>query len=432
MAAETASNDKTLVKNLSASSCSTQDSDDASTGAESPAETEKESEEEEGAQRSQLRQRRCKGDADSASPWAESQKKHKVQEVRSLRQRLAAAALWLLHVTIFTNCMVATALVLSLRWVLSFFVSGAQAVQKLHRPEARVSWKKLTEAEDPVKLAREILPVPPPLPVPEKEGFTITFAPCANLMIYTGGVACCLKRCPNYAEVAPKLRFHGNSCGAFVASVMAADVDMLEMLPEMLSWTDRFRGRLWGLVGAYSASITAIVWRIFSKPECFEQARRRLSIGVTTFSPMPGVLSVGNFETAEELVTTLLGSCYIPVAFEVPQWCAKHGPLWDGGIFDFACQGDVVISPYESVTPEVYPKEAYPKCFSFFPPHEADAVSLFEDGYMDCLRWLQNGAPSRKAEREEIMSSLTHSCGNIGPLLAEGKRFLLELLRGSA
>lgn len=171
---------------------------------------------------------------------------------------------------------------------------------------------------------------------------------------------------------------------------------ILFFLKEMLSWTQRFRSRLWGLIGAYSASITEIVghlvnvshgtsidigeknlwtvgnlvvrfwypslvlvefmslpeiiahrdackrseiivviaivftffsishhhhqnhhfflkfipphgtttaqmswscqylssqvWRIFSRPDCFENAKSRLSIGVTTFTPLPGCL----------------------------------------------------------------------------------------------------------------------------------------------
>lgn len=345
--------------------------------------------------------------------------------------RVASAALWCFHITIFSTCIVWTWLILGFRWVLSLFVAGSPSTRKLHRTKAKLSWERLNAAKDPVRLASELLPVPPPFPAPSSDDFTITFGPCANLMIYTGGVACCLKRCPNYAEVAPKLRFSGNSCGAFVAAVMAADVDMIEMLPEMLSWTERYRGRLWGLVGAYSASIASIVWSIFSKPKCFETARNRLNIGITAFTPLPGKIAVSDFNCPEELVTTLLGSCYIPVAFEEPQWSSKYGPLWDGAIFDFTSQGDVVVSPFEGSFPDVGPQDAYPKSFSFFPPHEADAISLFEDGYMDCLRWLQNGAPSRKSEREAAAPcGAAGTSGSIRPLIAEGKRFLLEMIRG--
>jgi len=311
-------------------------------------------------------------------------------------------------------------------------MDGKPSTQKLSRPSARLSWETLSNAKDPVALVEQVLPTPPDFPMPDKEDFTITFGPCANLMIYTGGVACCLRRCPNYKDVAPQLRFHGASCGAFIAAVMAADVELVEMLPEMISWTRRFKGRLWGLVGAYSSSITAIVWRVFSSPEACQQACRCLSIGVTAFSPLPTGLILDSFSTASELVTAVLGSCYIPIAFEVAQWSPTLGPLWDGGLFDFASQGDLVVSPYESVLPDVYPQEAYPKCFSFFPPHEADAVALFEDGYMDCLRWLQEGAPMRPSVRQETFGtgSGDSSIKQLQPLLLEGKRLLLELLRG--
>ncbi|CAJ1361983.1 unnamed protein product [Effrenium voratum] len=324
----------------------------------------------------------------------------------------------LFHAAIYYGCIILTAVVLSFRRLLALFMEGAPATQKLSRPNAKLSWEKLTATDDPVRLAREVLPEPPNFPMPDKEDFTITFGPCANLMIYTGGVACCLQRCPNFEKVKPKLRFHGNSCGAFVASVMAADVEMLEMLPEMISWTKRFKYRLWGLVGAYSASITAIVWRIFSREENFRRSKDRLSVGVTTWEPVPGRRCIDSFSNVQELVTAVLGSCYIPVAFEVPQWSQEHGPFWDGGIFEFASQGDVVASPYENVLPDVGPETPYPKCFSFFPPHEADAVSLFEDGYMDCLRWLQKGAPSNTTARQETFGCEEQS-RTIQPLLLE-------------
>lgn len=36
--------------------------------------------------------------------------------------------------------------------------------------------------------------------------------------------------------------------------------------------------------------LSSQVWRIFSRPDCFENAKSRLSIGVTTFTPLPGCL----------------------------------------------------------------------------------------------------------------------------------------------
>lgn len=332
-----------------------------------------------------------------------------------------------LHLSIYAACIIATRVVLSVRALLACVFSGARTTPVLQREGARLSWEALSTSPDPCKVAKEVLPVPPPLPTPPEGGMTISFGPCANLMIYTGGVAACLQRCPNYAEVAPHLRFYGVSCGAFIASTMAADCDILEMLPEMLSWTAKFQGRLWGLIGAYSESITSIVWGVFSDPTRFERARGRLGFGVTAFQPHPERVAVYDFATASDLVTTLLGSCYIPVAFEMPQWSPTMGPLWDGGILEFATQGDIVVSPYESTVPEIFPRVPYPRRFTFFPPHESDAVQLFEDGYMDCLRWLQAGAPLRHEERQQVVGSGS----GIRPLLVEGKRFLAAILWGS-
>jgi len=339
---------------------------------------------------------------------------------------LGRATLRLFHLMLYIACRILTWIILSARTFAARFLSGRPPKPLLHRPDARLSWEMLTSAADPYEAAKRALPVPPRFPTPPEEGMTISFGPCANLMIYTGGIAACLQQCPNYAEVAPKLRFYGVSCGAFLASMMAADQDILMQLPEMLSWTAKYRGRLWGLVGAYSASIKAIVWDVFSDPSRFERADGRLGIGVTAFTPKPERVAVHRFESADELVTTLMGSCYIPVAFEEPQWASRLGPLWDGGILEFATQGDFVASPYEDTLPDVHPRQPYPRSFTFFPPHETDAVKLFEDGYMDCLRWLEAGGQSRFEEREAI----TATGSGLKPLIMEAKRFLRDIVLG--
>jgi len=341
------------------------------------------------------------------------------------KSRPGRFALRLLHALIFAGCIAATHLVLGVRSFLARFVGGTRRAPQLRRPAARLSWETLESASDPREAARAALPAPPPLPTPPPGGLQISFGPCANLMIYTGGVACCLQRCPNYAEVSPHLRFYGVSCGAFIASCMAADCDLLSMLPEMIAWTKKFQNRLWGLIGAYSESISAIVWDIFSDPSRFERATGRLGIGVTLFCPQPERVVLRDFESAADLATTLLGSCYIPVAFETPQWSDTMGPLWDGGILEFATQGDIVVSPFANVLPDVVPDAPYPRSFTFFPPHECDAVRLFEDGYMDCLRWLEAGAPSKRQAREQLVGA---TGSGVWPLLTEARAFLYDIL----
>mmetsp|Transcript_120566 Transcript_120566/g.336393 ORF Transcript_120566/g.336393 Transcript_120566/m.336393 type:complete len:438 (-) Transcript_120566:116-1429(-) len=340
--------------------------------------------------------------------------------------RIASAALWLLHRFILTACIVSTRTLLAVRSLLACFVSGTPPHRQLHRPKARLSWELLNNAPDPAEAVKNALPAPPDFPEPPPDGITISFGPCANLMLYLGGVAACLQRCPNYAAVAPRLRFYGASCGAFVAASMAADCDILAMVPDMVSWTARYRGRLWGMIGAYSASIAAIARGLFTDVGRFARTRGRLGISVTAFQPGPTQVKVCDFASAEDLICCLLGSCYIPVAFEEPQWSSSLGPLWDGAILEFATQGDVVVSPYEACLPDVVPAEPYPRSFTLFPPHERDAVQIFEDGYMDCLRWLQAGAPTHCAERQEMSSTSS----GFKPLLDESWRFLSDLVKG--
>lgn len=342
---------------------------------------------------------------------------------------LTRLAIRMVQPTLYFGCIALTRMVLGARSFFALFLRGSLTRPELHRPTARLTYQALATAKDPVAHARAALPVPPPFPAPPPDGLQVSFGPCANLMIWNGGVAACLQNCPNYAEVFPQLRFYGVSCGAFVASTMAANEPMLNHLPMLLAWTEKFQGRLWGLIGAYSESISAIVRGMLLKPGAFENARNRLGIPVTAFLPMPQRVRVENFSTVEDLIGTLLGSCYIPVAFETPQWSASLGPLWDGAIFEFAAQGDIVASPYANTLPDIMPERPYPAHFSFFPPHGDDVVRIFEDGYMDCLRWLEAGCPTRAAARE---AAFGNEEGGLGPMLREAKCFLKRIMWGES
>jgi len=338
-------------------------------------------------------------------------------------------ALLAFRAAVYLWFVVLTVAVLSIRSSLAFVFSGKPADVVLERPGRLLSPEILDGAEDLAEAVRQRLPVPPPLPELPEEGITISFGPCANLMIYIGGVAACLQRCPNYKESKPRLRFYGCSCGAVIASMMAGDIDMLGQVAAMWAWTDRFQCRLWGLIGAYSSSIAPILRQQYANPEKFDAARSRLAVGATALNPVPEHVVEQDFETPEELVSAVLGSCYIPVAFEEPQWSRRNGPLLDGGILGFQVKGDVVVSPYRENLPDIGPEVPHPRSLVFFPPNRADAVALLEDGYNDCLAWLAAGAPmtmkdTREAEFQDV--------AGIGPLVAESWRFFREVACGKA
>lgn len=331
---------------------------------------------------------------------------------------------------IFISMRFSSSLYLMVHRAASKFFSGTPAPPVLERPRKRLTSDMMDSSPNMASLVAKTLPTPPAFPedrIPN-EGLTITFGPCANLMIYLGGVCYCLQRMPNYKRVAPRFRFYGVSCGAIMASMMAADVDMSDQIASMWSWTEKFKNRLWGLIGAYSASVAPIIQKIFSDPEHFERARTRLSVGVTAFTPAPRHVVVGDFDSPKELVSSVLGSCYIPIAFESPQWTQQLGPVWDGGIMGFAVDGDVVVSPYPHSLPDIGPEEAHPRSLVFFPPHKSDALCLFEDGFNDCCRWLAAGAPTRQELRRQ---QLTMQAG-LGPLLMEARRFFTDVVLGKS
>lgn len=227
-----------------------------------------------------------------------------------------------LHTSIFLLMWVSTSIYLMIHKVMSRVIAGSRALPVLERPRKRLTSDMFDSTRDLAGTVAKALPTPPPFPESQlpPDGLVITFGPCANLMIYLGGVCYCLQRMPNYKEVAPRLRFYGVSCGAIMAAMMAADVDMSDQIASMWAWTDKFQDRLWGLVGAYSSSVAPIIKNIFADPRRFESARSRLSVGVTAFTPAPKHIIVGDFESPKELTSAVLGSCYIPIAFEDPQW----------------------------------------------------------------------------------------------------------------
>lgn len=214
-----------------------------------------------------------------------------------------------------------------------------------------------------------------------------------------------------------------------MAAMMAADVDMMSQIPAFWDWTARFKKRLWGLVGAYSASIAPLIRDIFDDPQRFEQAKNKLAVGATVLTPTPQHAVISSFDTPQELASCILGSCYIPVAFEEPQWSSQYGLLLDGGICGFQVNGDVVVSPYEHNIPDIGPEEPHPRSLVFFAPHESDATSLLEDGYNDCMAWLEAGGKmERRFTRDETFANLS----GFDTLAAEGLRFMSEVFHGHA
>lgn len=256
---------------------------------------------------------------------------------------------------------------------------------------------------------------------------TLAFAPCSNLCIYVFGVAACLRRATNFAEVEPHLRYHGVSSGALVAVSMAMGKDLQALFEECVGLLGILNVRRGGWIGAYSRTIRQIVHSSASgksNEEIHEAtAEGRVSLGVTVLDPLPTQHQITNCASSKELEDAVLASCYIPVVWEQTIWLKDLGLCIDGGASGFLLDGDVVISPYHSNVPDVGPIDEYPRQLVFQPVDARDMVRLFEDGYQDCVRWVEGGCRSQRSVRQaklQISSS-------VGALLREGMDTFLEV-----
>lgn len=275
------------------------------------------------------------------------------------------------------------------------------------------------------------LPAVPPIPSHIR---TVAIAGCANLAMYTFGAAYALQRAPNYATRLAEggLVASGGSSGAFVAAPLAMGIDCARMLRLCHAAFARHRRRFGGCVGIYSQSVRGVLAQAIAEADDgpLEKLRLggRLLVSVTRFAPQPVHAVVSSFADTEEVLDAVLASCYIPIAYESPVVVRGLGFCIDGCALSFLPTADAVISPYHCHTAEVSPGEQYPHAMVFNLLHGSDILRLFEDGYLDTVRWLEGGGASRDAERRAKVSG--KRCASTRALVAEGVRVALDLVGG--
>ena len=288
----------------------------------------------------------------------------------------------------------------------------------------------------------ERLPVVPPIPPHIR---TVAIAGCANLAMYTFGAAYALQRAPNYAErlAEGSLVASGGSSGAFVAAPLAMGIDCGRVMLRLCHTAFvRHRRRFGGCVGIFSQSVRGIL------AQGLAEARRRgddplaklapgdmpgdtpgdrLRVSVTRFAPQPEHVVVSGFASEAELLDAVLASCYIPVAYESPVVLPRHGFCIDGCALRFLPAADLVISPYHVHLAEATPRAQYPSSMVFNLLHASDILRLFEDGYLDTVRWLEEGGgASRDAERR-AKAGAAPIASSMRALVAEGVGVALEI-----
>lgn len=269
------------------------------------------------------------------------------------------------------------------------------------------------------------LPRVPRLPPIE----TLEFAGCANLCAYTAGAAYAMQKSPNYEEQMRqgRMRARGASSGAFVATAFAAGCNMAEFMRLMHREFTLHSRRVGGCIGMYSRAVGTILsnaLRQAQEPLAKGKVDLGLEISVTRFAPWPEHVVVSTFDDEQMLIDTVLASCYIPVAYEKPKRLSEIGFCIDGCAAHFMPNAQYVASPYHCHNAEIMPEHEYPRQMVFNLLHGDDVLRLFEDGFLDTIHWLDQGAPSKLFDR---MESTGEPGASTATLINEAKRLAWEL-----
>jgi len=155
---------------------------------------------------------------------------------------------------------------------------------------------------------------------------SISFAGCAWLFPYHLGVIDALKAHPGYQQVI----FLGASSGALAALVAALGIEPRAILEEVERFAKDAEGRIFGPAGRMSRYVRDGLTRHLPEDAC-QLAKDRLWISVTEWPSLrPKLIAAKSCQNSDDLLTLLLGSCYIPLYYEkAVSW--RDTWLLDGG-----------------------------------------------------------------------------------------------------
>merc|ERR1712217_465239 len=165
-----------------------------------------------------------------------------------------------------------------------------------------------------------------------------------------------------------------------------------------------------GCFGRQSATIENILHTSFYQARApFANAKVELIVGdleisVARFSPWPEHALVKGFMHERTLINTVLAACYIPAVYETPVRLPKLGMCMDAAAVKHVPSAQIVISPLHCHHADITPLQEYPHDSNANLLHGDDLLRLFEDGYLDAVRWLESGGESKLFERQEAMS----------------------------
>eukprot|EP00811_Abedinium_folium_P006567 NODE_16052_length_1014_cov_8.224352.p2 GENE.NODE_16052_length_1014_cov_8.224352~~NODE_16052_length_1014_cov_8.224352.p2 ORF type:complete len:216 (+),score=66.50 NODE_16052_length_1014_cov_8.224352:286-933(+) len=206
---------------------------------------------------------------------------------------------------------------------------------------------------------------------------------------------------------------------------LAMDINICEVMDSILRMFTDQNTRVGGYVGAYSSLVRGtmeVICAAAGGASAFKRANGRLEVYLTALAPHPKLAVVTEYSSNENLMQTILGSCYAPVVFEEPILLPEHGLVLDGAIANFRVNGNLVVGPYHSGMPDIGPKEEFSRQLVFKPVDGRDLLRLFEDGWRDAAVWAAAGSPQNGADRRQSSGT------GFTSLIGEGLALALEVV----
>lgn len=238
-----------------------------------------------------------------------------------------------------------------------------------------------------------------------------SFAGCGFLGIYHVGVASCLKQ--HVPHLVDSVKFGGASAGAIVACCLMCDCCLGECTSFTLRLASKARHHSLGPLHP-SFDINQILSDALNEvlPEnAHKIVSGRLHISLTRVSDRKAVI-VSEFESKEELIQALLTSAFVPLYSGLVPPSFRGVRYVDGGLSDNIPQLNsetVTVSPFCGES-DICPRDPsanllhitlantsfqcsgdnlYRISRALFPPHPEILSDMCQEGFDDCLKFLQ-------------------------------------------
>lgn len=239
-----------------------------------------------------------------------------------------------------------------------------------------------------------------------------SFAGCGFLGIYHVGVASCLKQ--HAPHLVKNCQFAGASAGALVACCLICDCCLGDCTTFTLRLATKARSYSIGPLhpNFKVANILRDAMREVLPDNAHELASGRLFISFTRVSDRKNVV-VSEYNTKEELIQALLCSAHVPLYSGLVPPSYRGVRYVDGGLSDnipaineetisvspFAGESDICPKDDSANTLHIYLANTsmqftmgnlYRMSRALFPPHPEILSDMCQQGFDDCLKYLQN------------------------------------------